>query len=340
MFRFLLMLNTLFFLNANLTEDFNAFRTQFSKTYEVNSPEYYNRLEIFRDNIEFIREHNIREHGTNATGIMLGMNAFSDLTQSEFSSGHQGFSSAKASSSCSLFVYDSSVDALVPSVKDWRDSAVTSVKDQGQCGSCWAFSAVGAMEGSWAIHSGDLVDLSEQQLVDCAGLRYGNLGCNGGLMDGAFQYSMDGNIMCTESEYPYTSGTTKSSSTCESNNCISSSFDEDIVFSECWDVDPKNQRALRQAVSQQPVSIAIEADTRYFQSYESGILTSDSCGTNLDHGVLIVGYGTDNGVDFWRVKNSWGSAWGEDGYIRIGRSDSTNDSGICGIAMTPSFPMV
>jgi C1A family cysteine protease len=105
-------------------------------------------------------------------------------------------------------------------------------------------------------------------------------------------------------------------------------------------VKPNDQISLKVAVSKQPVAVAIEADTRYFQSYSSGVITSASCGTNLDHGVLVVGYGTDNGIDYYLVKNSWGVSWGDSGYVKIARSDSTNDKGICGIAMQPSFPSV
>jgi C1A family cysteine protease len=111
-------------------------------------------------------------------------------------------------------------------------------------------------------------------------------------------------------------------------------------MSSCSDVKPNDQLSLKAAVTQQPVAIAIEADTRYFQSYSSGVLTASTCGTNLDHGVLIVGYGTENGQDYWLVKNSWGTSWGENGYVKIARSSSTNDPGICGIAMDPSFPSV
>jgi C1A family cysteine protease len=97
---------------------------------------------------------------------------------------------------------------------------------------------------------------------------------------------------------------------------------------------------LKEAVYNTPVSIAIEADTRVFQMYTGGVLTSEACGTNLDHGVLIVGYGEESGIPYWLVKNSWGPSWGEGGYIKIERSDSTNDPGICGIAMQPSYPVV
>ena len=198
------------------------------------------------------------------------------------------------------------------------------------------------MEGAWSIHEGELTDISEQQLVDCAGLRYGNMGCNGGMMDGAFQYAMSSsNSMCTETQYPYTA---TDEASCSANGCISTVADIDISFTECWDVTPNNQLALKAAVAKQPVSVAIEADTRYFQMYAGGVLTSAECGTNLDHGVLVVGYGqegeTDSSTDYWLVKNSWGDGWGEDGYIKIGRSDATDDAGICGIAMIPSFPSV
>jgi len=158
------------------------------------------------------------------------------------------------------------------------------------------------------------------------------MGCNGGQMDGAFKYAID-NGMCTESAYPYTSGVTKTAGTCHSCSAVD-------TFSSCSDVKANDQLSLKAAVAQQPVSIAIEADTAYFQSYSSGVLTSSACGTSLDHGVLIIGYGAENGQKYWLVKNSWSTSWGDQGYVKIARSDSTNDPGICGIAMTPSFPSV
>jgi cathepsin L len=209
---------------------------------------------------------------------------------------------------------------------------VNPVRDQGQCGSCWAFSTTANAESVWAISTGNLLDLSEEFLVDCAsGVGYFNLGCNGGNPDSAFKYMIK-NGQCTESSYPYTAGVTKVEGTCQ--KCTSAG----VKFSGCYDVAPNDQLALKAAVSKQPVSIAIEADTRYFQSYSGGILTdATKCGTTLDHAVEIVGFGTENGIDYWKVRNSWSSSWGEGGYFRVQRSSSTDDIGVCGVAAQPSY---
>jgi KDEL-tailed cysteine endopeptidase len=258
----------------------------------------------------------------------MGINQFTDLTQEEFKAQYTGgVKSVVGSYGCNTFTSSASG---APVTIDWRKkNAVTSVKDQGQCGSCWTFSATGASEGAWAIKTGTLVDLSEEQLVECAtGMQYGSHGCNGGQMEGAFKYLIQ-NGQCALSSYPYTSGNGQSGS-CKSCNQVAH-------FSSCSDVKPNDQISLKGAVAQQPVAVAIEADTRYFQSYSGGVLDSPSCGTSLDHGVLIVGYGEENGQKYWLLKNSWSTSWGEQGYFRILRTDSTNDPGICGVAMDPSF---
>lgn len=299
--------------------NFQRFINHFGKSYP-NLVEFEKRFEIFKSNMEYIREQNAQSHL-----YTLGVTPFADLTEGEFALFNGIRTGGPLHTGCAKFQASNN---NVPASYDWRDhGAVTPVKDQGQCGSCWSFSATGAMEGAWAISKGSLVSLSEQQLVDCS-KSYGNHGCNGGLMDDAFQYAKD-NGMCLESAYPYTA----KGGECQKCEPV-------VSISGCVDVTKNNQVNLKEAVSIGPVSIAIEADTKAFQLYKSGVLTGDACGTNLDHGVLIVGYGTDAGTEYWLVKNSWGPSWGDGGYIKIGRSDSTNDPGVCGIAMQPSYPVV
>lgn len=299
-------------------DNFQEFMSKFNKKY-FTTEELTTRFETYRNNMDFVVEQN----QLNNT-YTLGETVFADLTLDEF---HYYKNNYMAGSTCQKFT---GVDVSVPSSIDWREKgAVTGVKDQGQCGSCWSFSATGAMEGAWYVANNNLVSLSEQQLVDCsAGFHYGNHGCNGGLMDGAFQYAID-NGMCQESEYSYTA----KSGTC--TDC------KPVVFiSSCVDVTPKNEVDLEKAVAVGPVSVAIEADTKTFQMYKSGVITGSACGTNLDHGVLVVGYGTESTTPYWLVKNSWGTSWGEDGYVKIEKSSSTNTDGTCGIAMQPSYPVV
>jgi C1A family cysteine protease len=196
------------------------------------------------------------------------------------------------------------------------------VKNQQQCGSCWAFSSTGALEGAFKIAGNALTSLSEEDLVQCNSVT--DSGCQGGLMDNAFNWVQQNGI-CSESAYPYTSGGGVTG-TCK-KGCSTV-----MTITGHTDVPSRNEAALKQAVSQQPVSVAIEADKSAFQLYSGGILDNSACGTNLDHGVLVVGYGTE-GKDYWKVKNSWGASWGEQGYIRMVRNKNQ-----CGISQQPSYP--
>ena len=227
----------------------------------------------------------------------------------------------------------------LPESVDWvKAGAVTPVKNQGQCGSCWSFSTTGALEGAYYNTYGTLTSFSEQQLVDCDNRKHGgkDMGCNGGLMDNAFSWIEKNGGLCTEADYPYFSGDTKSPGDCKTS-C-------DVVgksaVTEFTDVRSNSDVDMMTALSKQPVSIAIQADQKDFQLYKSGVFTG-SCGTKLDHGVLAVGYGTLDGEDYYKVKNSWGTTWGDDGYILLGRGDEYNKGkGQCGMLQQASYPEV
>jgi len=321
--------NNLILSDTDEWKHFTNFQEKFSKKY-VSIQELENRFQIFRSNLRNIITHNL-DYNQNFT---MNVNQFTDLTPQEFKDQYVSGYKPLQSFGCGSF---SSHGSSVPEAFDWttQGNVVNSVRDQGQCGSCWAFATTANAESVWAISNGKLLDLSEEFLVDCAtGVGYFNMGCNGGNPDSAFKYMINKG-QCLESSYPYTSGVTKTAGDCQ--KCTSAG----VKFSGCSDVAPKDQLALKAAVAKQPVVIAIEADTRYFQSYSGGVLTDGiKCGTTLDHAVEIVGYGTVNGIDYWKVRNSWGTSWGVNGYVLIQRSSSTNDIGVCGIAAEPSFLVV
>lgn len=302
--------------------NFIDFLKKHNKNYD--DTEIHHAFNNYMDNLNFVRGHN-------STDYSLHINKYSDLSPSGF----KDHIHAGCYKDTSVGVdYHSPCDKYVPRVSnrvtslDWRTfGVVTPVKNQGKCGSCWSFSATGAMEGAWMLHTGEDISLSEQQLIDCS-TAYGDNGCNGGLMPDAFGYAIEYG-MCTEDNDPYEA---KES---ECRYCVPSAR-----FESCKLVEPNNELALLDALHNGPVSVAIEADQKAFQFYQGGIIDTQSCGTNLDHGVLVVGFGTDNGKDYWLVKNSWGPDWGEDGYVRIARTNSTDLPGMCGIAMQPSFPVV
>jgi C1A family cysteine protease len=316
-----------------LWSDFLIYTERFNKQYI--SSEVHFRFYNFVKNVERIEN--------NVFNFEMGLNSFADMNENEFEGFIKGLNTIDEKnknlkhSICSDFSKFNLTEFggheliggnVIPSEVDWREKgAVTPVKDQGKCGSCWSFSATGSMEGAWAIRTGKLESFSEQQLIDCS-IEYGNSGCQGGLMDGGFEYAID-NGMCLENDKPYLAR----SDTC--NRCNKVAY-----FSQCFDVTSMNELHLKQAVSRGPVSVAIEADTLVFQLYSGGIVDNVKCGTNLDHGVLVVGYGEDNGKKYWIVKNSWGDKWGEDGYVKIARTDNTNSPGMCGIALSASFVVV
>lgn len=287
------------------------------------------RFEIFKDNLRFVDEHNAVQNRT----YKVGMNRFADMTNEEYRREMLGTRSdhkrrvmkAKVASRR----YASRAADQLPETVDWRiDGAVNPVKNQGSCGSCWAFSTIAAVEGINKIVTGELVSLSEQELVDCD--RSYNAGCDGGLMDYAFEFIINNGGIASESDYPY-SGL--------NGQCDFSLANKKVVTIDGYeDVPPYDEKALKKAVAHQPVSVAIEAGGRALQLYESGVFTG-RCGVALDHGVVVVGYGTENGVDYWLVRNSWGPKWGEEGYIKIQRNVVDTHTGKCGIVMEASYPV-
>ena len=309
-------------LNIDIWSKFTLFQEKYNRAYSME--EVYDRFMIFKRNVDIINTHNSDKCET----FNMTINKFTDLTAEEFKERYVGKMYSSSDYGC---VSVGNIDSSEIETFDWRTyNVVNPVRNQGQCGSCWAFATTANAESVWAIHTGDLYDLSEQYLVDCAtGIGYFNMGCKGGNMDSAFKYMIN-NKQCNESAYPYTSGLTETKSRCHS-------CDEFTTFTSCYDVVTNNQAALKAAVLKNPVVIGIEADTYYFQSYSSGILTSSLCGTTIDHAVEIVGFGIDNNTKYWTVRNSWGADWGEEGYFRILRTDSTDDEGVCGLAIEPSY---
>lgn len=301
---------------------FVAYKRQHGKHYASAEEEAY-RLAVFAAKVDAVEAHN----ADSARPYKLAINEYSDVTEEEFAASKLmgGFTfnvteyqaSLRASSNVTV-----SLQALqaLPSSIDWRSrGAVTPVKNQGSCGSCWAFGATGAMEGAVRISTGTLHNLSEQQLVDCAIAN----GCNGGMYTTAFQYVVSRGL-CNSLSYPYRARV---------GTCAASSCRAVVRISGFRNVASNNEGALMTAVASQPVAVAIDANA--IMNYGGGVFTG-TCGTSLNHAVLAVGYGTANGVNYWLVKNSWGTGWGEGGYIRLVRGRGS--TGQCGIAMMPSFP--
>jgi len=329
---------------------YNIFKdwiSKFNKQYGIE--EMVVRYSNWKSNLDFVQEHNSKEEG-----FKLEMNHFADMTPEEFSALHLGLqldldarkkhtkkntetNNAKSQNETSGNHTEGNQTktnstaanhTALPKSVDWRSArAVTGVKNQGKCGGCWSFSASGALEGLHAIKNMKLAAFSEQQMMDCSA-NYGNQGCDGGLMTNAFNYTKTHGIE-PELGYEYTA----SVGTCKQNP-------QRVAFRNTGfeEVLANNATALKAAVSQQPVSVGIEASSLTVQLFKSGVITS-GCGTGLDHGVLVVGYDTTStGHGYWIVKNSWGPEWGLQGYFHVAMGSHNEGAGMCGINMMASYP--
>eukprot|EP00345_Euplotes_harpa_P016223 CAMPEP_0168341208 /NCGR_PEP_ID=MMETSP0213-20121227/14533_1 /TAXON_ID=151035 /ORGANISM="Euplotes harpa, Strain FSP1.4" /LENGTH=314 /DNA_ID=CAMNT_0008347613 /DNA_START=64 /DNA_END=1008 /DNA_ORIENTATION=- len=303
--------------DISVETEFAKFLTTYNKNY-VSEQEYNFRLSIFADQLRIINEHNAK--GLSWT---LGVNEFSDWTREEYKQ-MLGYKSQTRNSATASVLKDMPTNCKNLPLKsvNWKDAGfVTRVKNQSRCGSCWAFSAVGALEGAYAKEFGKLVEFSEQQLVECD--KYSH-GCNGGLMENGFYHWMR-TAPRTEAEYAYELPPKK----CHESD-YSSTYQElelgyrvDITW-EC----------LYEALTHGVVSVAIRAENDDFRSYKSGVIDGEGCGTDLDHGVTLVGY--EKETDAWIIKNSWGATWGESGFVRIKRAEGL---GVCGINQQNSQPV-
>lgn len=312
-----------------VVEEWEVWKLTHGKNYTSPTEEKF-RMKIFMENHAMISKHNNRALQGHHT-YFLKMNHYGDMLHHEFASVMNGYRSDLKNSNLVGATYIAPAHVTLPEAVDWRtNGAVTPIKDQGQCGSCWSFSTTGALEGQNFRKTGKLVSLSEQNLIDCSG-SYGNNGCDGGLMDNAFKYIKDNGGIDTEESYPYEA---------EDDHCRYTKKNKgasDIGFT---DIPAGNETALQAAIATVgPVAVAIDAGHQSFQFYSHGVYTESDCDPqSLDHGVLAVGYGVDqdSGKKYWLVKNSWGTVWGDKGFIKMARDENN----MCGIASSASYPLV
>lgn len=306
--------------SATVSDEFRAFKTKYSKAYR-NEAENAHRMKAFADNLRKIAKHN-KETAEGKHTYTLGVNKFADLTEAEW----RETLTLKSVNNEKPKYHMKSQKVNIPDEVDWRDEGmVTPVKDQAQCGSCWAFSTTGSMEGALKKSSGNLVSLSEQNLVDCDPI---DSGCNGGLMENAFRWIIQNGGINSEDDYPYEA---------RDKSCRFDDNKDTYTISAYHEIKEQDEDDLTEKIATEgPISVAIDAGKFSFQLYHSGVYYEPSCSsTRLNHGVLAFGYGNEGGKDFYWVKNSWGTGWGDDGYIKMSRGRDNN----CGIATDASWPV-
>ncbi|XP_017031315.1 cathepsin L1-like [Drosophila kikkawai] len=312
-----------------LDQQWRDFTLEHRRIYQ-NAAEERFRLKVFSENRNAIIEHNQR-FAAGKVSFKLAINEYADLTSEEFNELMNGFNfnftQQVTDASWDDVTFFSPEFVSLPSSVDWRSKgAVTPVKNQKQCGSCWAFASTGTLEGLQFRKTGKLVALSEQNLVDCS-TNWGNQGCQGGFMTNAFNYIRENGGIDTEVSYPYKGINDK----CKYNKAAIG------ATVTGFRILPKgDENKLADAVANiGPISVAINASPRSFQFYSKGVYNEPACDSEkLNHGVTVVGYGREAGKDYWLVKNSWGTSWGDKGYIKMLR----NGKNQCGISTIPVYP--
>ncbi|KAJ6826896.1 oryzain gamma chain-like [Iris pallida] len=299
---------------------FARFAVRHGKTYE-SVEEIKLRFGIFRESLDLVRSTNRKR-----LPYRLGINKFADMSWEEFKASKLG---AAQNCSATLKGNHQLTDVVLPETKDWRETGIVSpVKNQGHCGSCWTFSTTGSLEAAYTQATGKSISLSEQQLVDCA-KAFNNFGCNGGLPSQAFEYIKYNGGLDTEQSYPYAG---------VNGICSFKPENVGVKVIDSVNITLGAEDELKHAVGVvRPVSVAFEV-VKGFKLYKGGVFTSDSCGTSpmdVNHAVVAVGYGVENGVPYWLIKNSWGEDWGVDGYFKMELGKN-----MCGVATCASYPIV
>ncbi|CAG2253260.1 CTSL [Mytilus edulis] len=295
-------------INQDMDTEWLLFKKAYNKTYENGSEEYFRRS-IWEKNVRYIEHHNLAaDRGEHS--YWLGINPLADMSIDEVIERMTGGMIFRNSSEGST-----------------KKGYVTPVKNQGKCGSCWAFSAVGSLEGQHFRKTGKLVSLSEQNLMDCSS-KYGNRGCNGGMLPPSFKYVIDNGGIDTENSYPYEG---------KVGNCRYTKSNIGASITGYTGIRNGDENQLKQAVAAVgPVSACIYVD-KNFMLYKRGVFNNPTCiSYTINHAILVVGYGTQSNDDYWLVKNSWGTVWGMDGYILMSRNK--NDQ--CAIATNAMYPLM
>ncbi|XP_063001914.1 cathepsin S-like [Elgaria multicarinata webbii] len=309
-----------------LNRHWDLWKKKYGKEYQNEKAEEHRRM-TWEKNLQFIALHNL-EHSLGLHSYELGMNHLADMTSEEVAALLTGLRIPDSWNQNST-IYRPHLQDQLPDTVDWRDKGcVTDVKNQGGCGSCWAFSTVGALEGQLKLKTGKLVSLSPQNLVDCS-TSYGNDGCHGGYITRAFQYVIDNNGIDSDASYPYRA---------QDEKCHYDVAGKAATCSTYTQLPSRDEASLKVAVANVgPVSVAIDASQPTFFLFKYGVYDDPKCTEqNINHAVLVIGYGTQNGKDYWLVKNSWGTSFGEQGYIKIARDHQNR----CGIANYASYPQM